>query len=147
MSYEEELVQRLTERFPDDVREARVDGPGRVRAGVTREGLRQVCFALREEMGFEHIACLSGVDWVEHLENVYHVASYQHNVVLELHVRIPSSDPQVDSVSDIWRGALFHEREAYDLLGITFEGHPDLRRILLPKDFKFHPLRKDYQGE
>ncbi len=128
MSYEEELVQRLTEKFPEDVREAQVDRPGRVNASVTRDGLRQIAFFLREEMGFEHLSCLSGVDWVEHLENVYHVVTYQHNVVLQMRVRIPSNDPNV-------------------LLGSTFQGLPDLRRILLPKDFRFYPLRKDYQGE
>jgi NADH-quinone oxidoreductase subunit C len=147
MSFEEELVEKLRERFGEQMTEAQVLGPRRVRVSTGREPLREVCLFLRDEMGFEHISCISGVDWIEHMENVYHIVSYQHNCVLQLNVRIPSGDPSVDTVSDIWKGALFHEREAYDLLGINFKGHPDLRRILLPRDFKFHPLKKDYVGE
>lgn len=147
MSFEEELVERLEERFGEAIKDAKVCKPRRVRVSMDRESLREVCLFLRDEMGFEHISCISGVDWIEYMENVYHIVSYQHNCVIQLNVRIPSEDQMVDTVSDIWKGALFHEREAYDLLGIRFRGHPDLRRILLPKDFRFHPLRKDYQGE
>ncbi len=147
MAFEEDLVRDLKDRFPADVREAEVDRPSRVKATVSREALRQICFFLREEKNFEHISCISGVDWVEHLANVYHILSYQHGCIIQVRVDIPSDDPSVPTVSDIWKGALYHEREAFDLLGIDFEGHPDLRRILLPEDFKFHPLRKDYTGE
>ncbi len=147
MSFDEELVQRLTENFPDDLREAHVVRSGRVKAVIAKDALRQVSLFLRDDMGFEHISCISGVDWVEHLENVYHIVSYGNGCVIQVSVRIPSSDPEVDTISDIWKGALYHEREAFDLLGIKFAGHPDLRRILLPKEFKFHPLKKDYQGE
>ncbi len=147
MAFEEDIVKDLKKRFPADVTEARVKRPSRVEATVSREALRQVCFYLREEKGFEHISCISGVDWIENLANVYHIVSYQNGCLLQLTVEIPNDDPSVSTVSDIWMGALHHEREAYDLLGIEFEGHPDLRRILLPKDFKFHPLRKDYTGE
>lgn len=145
MSFAEELSKDLTQQFPGV--ETEVVRPDRVRATVPRESLRQVCAHLRDAQGFEHLSCVSGVDWVERLENVYHIVSYQHGVVLQVTVPIPADDPAVETISDIWKGALFHEREAYDLLGITFTGHPDLRRILLPKDFQFHPLRKDYQGE
>ncbi|MFQ5837378.1 MAG: NADH-quinone oxidoreductase subunit C [Thermoplasmata archaeon] len=147
MPFDEELVESLRDRFPEDVKEAEVVKPGRVRATLSREALRSVCLFLRDDMNFEHISCISGVDWIEYMENVYHIVSYERNCVIQLNVRIPSSDPVADTVSDIWKGALYHEREAYDLLGIDFKGHPDLRRILLPQDFKFHPLRKDYQGE
>ncbi len=121
--------------------------PRRVEADATREDLRAICTYLRDEEGFEHLSCISAVDWVTHLSNVYHLVSYQNNTMLQLNVRIPVEDPAVDTVSDIWKGALYHEREAYDLMGIQFHNHPDLRRILLPEDFAFHPLRKDYQGE
>jgi len=68
--------------------------------------------------------------------------------VAEVHTDIPLDDPKVDSVTPVWPGANFHEREAYDMMGIVFEGHPDLRRILLPDDFTFHPLRKNFrEGE
>ncbi len=147
MAFEDDLVKDLKKRFPDDVKEATVSRPGRVKASVTRDGLRQVCFFLREEKGFEHISCISGVDWVDRLENIYHILSYENECIIQVSVEIPADDPSVPTVSEIWKGALFHEREAYDMLGIDFQGHPDLRRILLPNDFKFHPLRKDYTGE
>ncbi|MEE9593474.1 MAG: NADH-quinone oxidoreductase subunit C [Thermoplasmata archaeon] len=147
MSFEEQLAQRLPERFPEGIQGAKVTQPRRVEAAAKREALRDVCSYLRDEEGFEHISCISAVDWVTHLENVYHIVSYQNNTMLQLRVQIPSEDPGVDTVSDIWKGALYHEREAYDLMGITFRDHPDLRRILLPDDFAFHPLRKDYEGE
>ncbi len=147
MSFEEQLTQRLPERFPEGIEGAEVVQPRRVEATAKREDLRAICTYLRDEEGFEHVSCISAVDWVTHLENVYHLVSYQHNIMLQLNVQIPSEDPWVDTVSDIWKGALYHEREAYDLMGIQFRDHPDLRRILLPKDFAFHPLRKDYAGE
>ncbi|MEE9163917.1 MAG: NADH-quinone oxidoreductase subunit C [Thermoplasmata archaeon] len=147
MSFEEQLAQRLPERFPDAVEGTEVVQPRRVRADARREDLREICTYLRDEEGFEHLSCISAVDWVTHLSNVYHLVSYQNNTMLQLNVRIPSEDPAVDTVSDIWKGALYHEREAFDLMGIQFRDHPDLRRILLPEDFGFHPLRKDYEGE
>ncbi|MFQ6013507.1 MAG: NADH-quinone oxidoreductase subunit C [Thermoplasmata archaeon] len=147
MSFDEQLAQRLPKRFPEGVEGVQVVQPRRVKAAASRETLREICTYLRDEEGFEHITCISAVDWVTHLENVYHLVSYQNSCMLQLDVRIPSEDPEVDTVSDIWKGALYHEREAYDLMGIRFRDHPDLRRILLPLDFAFHPLRKDYQGE
>ena len=71
--------------------------------------------------------------------------SFRHRHRIALKVRVPRDDPRVPTVSDIWRTAEWHEREAYDLLGIVFEGHPDLRRILLPEDWEGFPLRKDYK--
>lgn len=146
MAFEDELVERLQDRFPDDLRAASVDGPGRVRAEVDRDGLRQFCHHLRDEEGFEHLSCISAVDHVTRLENVYHIVSYANDTTLQLHVNVPTDDPEVETISDIWMGALYHEREAWDLMGIRFRHHPDLRRILLPDDFEFHPLRKDYEG-
>ncbi len=79
-----------------------------------------------------------------HFECVYHLYSFAANRYLELHVRLPRGKPVVDTVSDVWPSADWHEREAWDMMGIRFEGHPDLRRILLKDDWIGHPLRKDY---
>jgi NADH-quinone oxidoreductase subunit C len=98
----------------------------------------------REEVSFDFLFCLSGVDYGQDLGVVYHLRStvYGHTVVLKTR----TSDrvhPQFDSVSDIWKTADFHEREVYDLLGIKFTNHPDLRRLFLDNSWGF-PLRKDY---
>jgi NADH-quinone oxidoreductase subunit C len=98
----------------------------------------------KEETHFDFLFCLSGVDYGSDLGVVYHLRStkYDHTVVLKTR----TSDreyPQLDSVSDIWQTAEFHEREVFDLLGIKFKNHPDLRRLFLDNSWGF-PLRKDY---
>ena len=100
------------------------------------------------ELAFDSLMCLSGVDLgakEENLEIVYHLFSMTHRHTVVLKVHLPKEDPHIPSVEDIWKTANWHEREAYDLYGITFEGHSDLRRILMPEDWEGHPLRKDYK--
>ncbi len=107
-----------------------------------------VARALRTDarLDFDYVMCMSGMD----LNNgtysaVYHLASMskKHKIVIKAIVK--KEDPRVKSTAAIWGGADWHEREAYDMVGIVFEGHPDLRRILLPDDYPGHPLRKDFQ--
>lgn len=100
-------------------------------------------------MGLEYLNCLCGVDWIadKQLEVVYNVSSLSHPVKVEMKVFLPRDDPRVRSVVPVWPAANWHERETYDLFGIVFEGHPDLRRILLPEDWLGYPLRKDYEDE
>ena len=98
----------------------------------------------REEVRFDFLFCLSGVDYGQDLGVVYHLRStvYEHVIVLKTRTS-DREHPQLDSVSDIWLTADFHEREVYDLLGIKFTNHPDLRRLFLDNSWGF-PLRKDY---
>ncbi|MEH6308382.1 NADH-quinone oxidoreductase subunit C [Olivibacter sp. CPCC 100613] len=116
--------------------------------------LLAVCKELKEnrETWFDFLSCLSGIDYGvnEGFGVVYHLSSIPYKTQLTLKVKLEnlrdgSVLPSVDSVSTVWRTADWHEREAYDLLGIFFNGHPDLRRILLPDDWAGYPLRKDYQ--
>jgi NADH-quinone oxidoreductase subunit C len=98
------------------------------------------------ELQFNYLMCLSGMDYGsgKNLGVVYHLQSMtlMHQIVLK--VEVPRESPSVPSVAFLWRTADWHEREAYDLFGIRFEGHPDLRRIFLPDDWEGYPLRKDY---
>jgi NADH-quinone oxidoreductase subunit C len=98
------------------------------------------------QLRFDWLACLSGVDYVaqDKLAVVYDLWSTQWKHRLAVKVFCPRQQPHVPSVCDLWRAADWHEREAYDLLGIIFDGHPDLRRILCADDWEGHPLRKDY---
>ncbi len=90
--------------------------------------------------------CVSGVDYLKEniMESVYEVFSIEHLHRVSFKVRVSRENPKIPSVSEIWKSANWHEREAYDLLGIVYEGHPFLKRILLPEDWEGHPLRKDY---
>lgn len=115
-----------------------------------------VCEELRDNQStwFDFLSCLTGVD--HGVENnkfsvVYHLASipHQHQLVLKVeieHDRNSDLLPSFKSVSEVWKTAEWHEREAYDLVGISFDGHPDQRRILLPDDWEGYPLRKDYRA-
>ena len=100
------------------------------------------------DLAFDFLFCLTGVDMVKFLEVVYHLEStaHQHQVVLKVRTE-DRLNGSVDSVCDIWRTAEFLEREVYDLLGIRFNNHPDLRRIFLEEGWNGHPLRKDYVDE
>jgi NADH-quinone oxidoreductase subunit C len=113
---------------------------------VPREELERVTQTLASDpdLAFDSLMCLSGLDWPEYLEVVYNLHSMRHNHKITLKVRCPKDNPVVPTVSRLWPTADWHEREAYDLIGVRFEGHPDLRRILLPEDWEGHPLRKDY---
>ena len=96
---------------------------------------------------FDQLSCLTGLDNGEEMgtvELIYNLYSIPHDLHLMLKVEMERESPLIDSVSDIWKTAEWHEREAFDLLGIKFKHHPDLRRILLPDDWEGHPLRKDY---
>jgi NADH-quinone oxidoreductase subunit C len=120
--------------------------------------LREVCLFLRDDPAFymDYLECLSAVDEgpaANKIGVVYHLMSITrgHRIVLKCFVERtvaleahPHGLPVLPSIADIWRAADWHEREAYDLMGIWFDGHPDLRRIFMPADWEGHPLRKDY---
>ncbi len=154
---EEQIIRiktLLAVQFGEDV--ATVELSGLQPALVINRGLLpQVCLFLRDHVDtyFDFLSCISAVDdgvAAGTFTVVYHLASIPYNYQLTLKV-IVSNDRQLDnlpsvpSVSSVWRTADWHEREAYDLMGIYFEGHPDLRRILLPEDWEGYPLRKDYE--
>jgi NADH/F420H2 dehydrogenase subunit C len=101
---------------------------------------------LRDSLGFEMMTCVSGVDMVDHLESIYHFRSLGNNWLLQIRVKVPNENPRVPSLVSVYSSANWLERETYDLFGIVFEGHPDLRRILLDDDFFGYPLRKSFRA-
>lgn len=113
---------------------------------VPLESLLETVERLRNEFEFSHLSNLTAVDYIEdgEFELIYHFYSYTDSRKLLLKCRIPRDKPIAPSVFDIYPTADWQEREAYDLLGIRFTGHPNLVRILLPRDYKEHPLRKDF---
>jgi len=143
---EERLIRALLDTFPTAVTDFKKLSKGVVRARLERRDLFKTCMFLRDSQGFEHLSMISAVEYDSKFEVVYHLTSYQDKLLLELITTTPKDDPSVDSVSSIWGGANWQERESYDLMGIKFNNHPKLERILLPKDFLYHPLRKDFKG-
>jgi NADH/F420H2 dehydrogenase subunit C len=99
----------------------------------------------RDDLWFDYLFCLTCVDWKTHLTMVYHLSStrHRHNIVVKS--KLNREAPEIETVCDIWRTAEFHEREVYELFGVQFRNHPDLRRLILPDEWEGWPLRKDYE--
>ncbi|MBL0333695.1 MAG: NADH-quinone oxidoreductase subunit C [Chlorobiota bacterium] len=160
----EQIYSDLQSKFSDMIGEIRIEPPttGTPFIIVNREWIRDVCLYLRDDEKYKMNTCnlLSCVDFRKmksqeynnQLGVVYHLSSLQETKngwetihKCALRVYIPIDDPKIASVSRIWRSTDWHEREGYDMYGIIFEEHPDLRRILLPDDWVGFPLRKDYE--
>jgi len=109
--------------------------------------IAEVCRYLKAEQGFLRLSGLTGVDWNPadpRFEVVYLLHSLERKARLRLKCWVREAEPEIDSVTGIWRSANWYEREVFDLFGIRFRNHPDLRRIMMPEDWEGHPLRKDY---
>jgi NADH-quinone oxidoreductase subunit C len=146
-----EIIQLIESRFPDVILETDNEStPQGLK--VEHKEIKTLCAFLKdhEMLFFDSLSCLTGIDNGEEagtMEVIYNLYSIPNDLHLMLKAGIDRIDPVIDSVADIWMTADWHEREAYDLLGIKFEGHPDLRRILLPNDWEGFPLRKDYKHQ
>ena len=141
------IQARLAERFGDAV--GAPTGTGRDAAVVVvPDRVAEVATFLRDDpaLAFDCLSNLSGVDYPKagHIQVVYHLHSYRHRHWIVLKANALRDDPVVASVAGVWSHANWQEREAFDLLGVRFTGHPDLRRLLMPEDWPGHPLRKDF---
>jgi NADH-quinone oxidoreductase subunit C len=142
------LAADLADRLPGAVR-AVSQSRGESYLHLEPARLPEVCAFLRSEhiWQFDFLACISGVDWVPRaprFEVVYHLRSLVFNYRLGLKVDVPDETLSVPSVTGVWRAADWHEREVFDLYGVRFAGHPDLRRIMMPEEWEGHPYRRDY---
>lgn len=100
---------------------------------------------LRNDRKMDFLFCVTGVDWKTHLTMVYHLRSTHTDETLVIKIQLDRIKPEVETVSDIWRTAEFHEREAFEMFGVQFANHPDLRKLILPDDFEGFPMRKDFE--
>ena len=100
---------------------------------------------LQGDLKMDHLFCLTCIDWKTHLTMVYHLSSTVHRHTIVIKMDLDRNEPSIDTVSDLWRTAEFHEREVYEMFGVQFNGHPDLRRLILTDDFNGFPLRKDFE--
>lgn len=110
---------------------------------IKKDDLLKVAAKVKE-MGFNHLSVVTGIDYVDRFEVIYNFFSYGKKENLVLKVILDHEAPEVDSLASLWKGADWLERETYDLVGVRFTGHPNLKRILLPEGWNGHPLRKDY---
>ena len=141
-----DALARLKEKFPEAVTDDPRDGYSGLM--VAADQLPTIARALKEELGFDYLSSVTGVDQIENgkLEAVYHTYSIEKGGgSVTLHVQVDRDNPVIPSLMPIWPGADFQEREAFDMYGIRFEGHPDLRRILTWDGFNGYPLRKDWK--
>jgi len=144
----QEICDLLKDKFGTAVLDATLEGVFDPFIKITPDRIKDVAQFLRddEKTHFDSLMCLSGVDYTEgKLGVVYHLHSTKWDHKITLKVDVPVDNPHCQSVESVWKTANWHEREAFDLYGIFFDAHPDLRRILLPEDWEGYPLRKDYQ--
>ena len=135
-------AEELKQIMPDSVENVgfQTDKP---QAVIKKEDLLKIALKVKE-MDFDNLSVITGIDHVDRFEVIYNFLSYKKKQNLVLKVILPHENPSVESLSSIWKVADWLERETYDLVGIKFKNHPNLKRILLPEGWQGHPLRKDY---
>lgn len=147
-----EIAKRLQAQFPDEVLDA-YEHQGQTAVIVSGEKIVDILRWLRDDslMDFKHLMSLCAVDNIKRMEDgllrfeiVYNLYSINKKHSIRIRAQVREADHSIDTVTTLWTGADWLERECYDLMGITFIGHPDMRRILLPDDWEGHPLRKEY---
>ncbi len=140
-----QILERLKNRFGDRVLET-IDKKPDPFAVVDPRAIVEICrFTIEDpELAMDCLSNQSGVDYKDRIEVVYHLFSYKHRHGAVLKVKLPRENPSIETVESVWKSANWMEREIFDLLGVNFEGHSDMRRILMPEDWIGHPLRKDF---
>ena len=140
----EDLKIKLSELFSSATFEEPAEW---VTITVEPTGWKNIAQQLRStaNLDFDFLFCITCVDWKTHLTMVYHLTSTIHRHTIVVKSKLDRNDPQIETVSNIWCTAEFHERETYDLFGVRFINHPDLRRLFLTEEWNGWPLRKDYE--
>jgi len=142
------IPQKLKEQFPSIEFEVS-DYRNELTIKFDKMNIVEVCSFLKSDSELEFLWCsdVTAVDWETRKNRftvVYNIFSMKHNFRLRLKCDVEASDCSIDSVSSVWKAANWQERETYDMYGIKFNNHPDLRRMYMPEEFEYHPLRKDF---
>lgn len=147
---EGELVEELRERHPALLVEAKVLGPKRLSVIARSERMLELARLLRDEYGFTHPVSAGAIDYIKvgKMQMIYYLMNPESRFMLLLRVDLPRDKLRMSSMTQVWEAMSFHEREAWEMFGIDFEGHPNLIHLLLPPDWRGgYPLRKDFRGE
>lgn len=142
----QKAIDGLSEKFSDQITDI-YQSTGDTYVVVQKDSITEICKFLKEDHHYTYLADVFGIDRYtsdDRFEVVYNIISLRDGVRLFLKVRCEEENPEVDSVTNIWPSANWAEREVYDMFGIRFSNHPDLRRILMPEDFDYFPLRKEF---
>jgi NADH-quinone oxidoreductase subunit C len=145
----QELLDSFSKSFGEKIQN-KTEFRGETTFTIAASDLREIAEFCREELSFDYLIDVTSIDNFgeePRFEIVYHLYSMAHGVHLRLKLNVPEEANAVDTISDIWPTANWHEREAYDMMGIKFNGHPDLRRILMWEGYPYFPLRKDFPLE
>ena len=145
-TYVPEVIEALREQFGEAVLDV-AEYAGEQTVYVDKGRLFEICAFLKAKQGFEFLSDLGGIDRFteeDRYEVMYNLVSIRNRKRLRLKVRVDEDDMMVPSVVEVWKAANWNERECWDMFGIRFDGHPDLRRMLMPEDFEYHPLRKEF---
>ena len=144
MSKEEEILEKIKGKFGNNVKDITIKRSRRIFAETDMKNLREILRYAKDELGFDHISTITGRDLGEELELIYHIA-YQNAIELSIKTKIPKENPRITTIIDLYPSAGIYEREVHDLLGVVFEGNPDLSPLLLPDNWPkgVYPLRKD----
>lgn len=148
MELKELLHQKLTKNFPETEFEFS-EFRNELSVKLNKKNILAVCRFLKEDSDLEFLLCedVTAVDWAKRKDRftvVYHIFSIKNNIRLVLKADVDENDCNIDSVTSVWKTSNWQERECYDMYGIKFNNHPDLRRIYMPEEFEYHPLRKDF---
>lgn len=140
------VVAAVSQRFPGAVLEASSD-LGELSIVVDPAKIVDICRSLKKDEKFIRLSSVTAVDWIPReprFDVVYHMQSFERKLWLRVKARVSGNQPEIDSVFPVWKGSDWYEREVFDLFGIVFRGHPNMKRIMLPDDWQGHPLRKDF---
>lgn len=141
-----QIAEKLKVLFSEEVIEIN-EFRGQVSVIVRHGRIKEIIKYLKEQEGFNHLQDLCGVDYYPEkprFEVVYNLYSIWRGLHIRIRVKVDEKEQEIESITELWQGADWHERECFDMFGIRFTGHPDLRRILMPEDWEGYPLRKDY---
>jgi len=143
LTLEEEIVNKLKEKFGEKILEAKIQRARRIFITVDRSTYKDVIRFLRDNIGVTHVSTISGVDAVDRFEVIPHFSF--KGVVISVRGLIPKDNPEIDTISDVIPGAFFYEKEVHEMFGININGHPDLSHLELPDEWPegLYPLRKD----
>lgn len=146
-----DLITRINSKIPNakaSLQNPLEDGAGDSSVLIESDSIFDTCKYLKDEENFRVLEVISGVDYTEYIEVCYMLASFDLKASTQVILKVRLTDrenPRLKTVTDLWMAADWQERECYDMLGVSFDGHPDHRRILCPDDWEGFPLRKDYK--
>ncbi len=140
-----EFAEELSTRLGDRLYALEPFGGTLGRARFASAAALEVFRTLRDDLGFDHLSMVGGIDWVDHREVFYVLWSDARKAYLLLSTDLPAADAHVESATPIWPGADWHEREAFEMVDIRFDHHPDLRHLLMPDGYTFHPLLRSFK--